>query len=304
MNPLLEITLLGTGGMMPLRDRALASAMIRHQGKCVLIDCGEGTQVRIHDCGYSFKSIDAISLTHFHADHVSGLPGLLLSMSNQGRTEKVRIAGPRGVQTVVNALRIIAPRLPFEIEFIEIDAPEAFRIGELEIMPMTLRHGVDCVGYQIRLPRAGRFQPERAKAAGVPLKLWSVLQKQPIAECDGRVFTREMVMTPPRKGITVLYATDTRPVPAIAELGRDADLMILEGMYGEEEKKSRAEEVGHMMMDEAARLAREANAKRLWLTHYSPAMPDAEIYLDGVREIFPNAESGFDGLNACIRFED
>ena len=301
---MLEITLLGTGGMMPLRDRALASAIIRHQGKCVLIDCGEGTQVRIHDCGYSFKSIDAILLTHFHADHVSGLPGLLLSMSNQGRTEKVRIAGPRGVQTVVNALRIIAPRLPFESEFIEIDAPEAFRIGELEIMPMTLRHGVDCVGYQIRLPRAGRFQPERAKASGVPLKLWSVLQKQPIAECDGRVFTREMVMTPPRKGITVLYATDTRPVPAIAELGRDTDLMILEGMYGEEEKRSRAEEVGHMMMDEAARLAREANAKRLWLTHYSPAMPDAEIYLDSVREIFPNAESGFDGLNACIRFED
>ena len=105
---MLEVTLLGTGGMMPLKNRALASAIVRHQGACVLLDCGEGTQVRIHDCGYSFKSIDAILLTHFHADHVSGLPGLLLSMSNQGRTEKVRIAGPTGVKTVVNALRIIA----------------------------------------------------------------------------------------------------------------------------------------------------------------------------------------------------
>lgn len=299
---MLEVTLLGTGGMMPLKNRALASAIVRHQGACILLDCGEGTQVRIHDCGYSFKSINAILLTHFHADHVSGLPGLLLSMSNQGRTERVRIAGPTGVKTVVNALRVIAPRLPFEIEFIEIDSPEAFQIGELEITPFSLQHGVDCIGYRIHLPRAGRFQPERAKAAGVPLKLWSVLQKQPSAEENGRVFTREMVMTPPRRGLTVLYATDTRPCAAIAALGRNADLMILEGMYGDAEKRARAEEVGHMMMEEAAQIAREANAERLWLTHYSPAVQDAELYMDSVRDVFPNAEAGYDGLTTCLRF--
>lgn len=303
---MLEVTLLGTGGMMPLKNRALASAIVRHQGACVLLDCGEGTQVRIHDCGYSFKSIDAILLTHFHADHVSGLPGLLLSMSNQGRTEKVRIAGPTGVKTVVNALRIIAPRLPFEIEYIEIDpsVPEGFALAGLEIAPFALQHGVDCVGYRIHLPRAGRFLPERARAAGVPLRLWSALQRQSAVEMDGRVFTREMVMTPPRRGITVVYATDTRPVPAIANAGRDAELMILEGMYGAPEKESRAKEVGHMMIGEAAQLAASAHARRLWLTHFSPAMPEPEAFMESARAIFPAAEAGTDGLSACLRFED
>lgn len=303
---MLEVTLLGTGGMMPLKNRALASAIVRHQGACVLLDCGEGTQVRIHDCGYSFKSIDAILLTHFHADHVSGLPGLLLSMSNQGRTEKVRIAGPTGVKTVVNALRIIAPRLPFEIEYIEIDpsVPEGFALAGLEIAPFALQHGVDCVGYRIHLPRAGRFLPERARAAGVPLKLWSTLQRQPAVEMDGRVFTREMVMTPPRRGITVVYATDTRPVPAIAAAGRDAELMILEGMYGAPEKEARAREVGHMMIGEAAQLAASARARRLWLTHFSPAMPEPEAFMESARAIFPAAEAGTDGLSARLRFED
>ncbi len=304
VNPLLEATLPGTGGMMPLRDRALACAILRHQGKCVLIDCGEGTQVRIHDCGYAFKSIDAILLTHFHADHVSGLPGLLLSMSNQGRTESITIAGPKGVQTVVNALRIIAPKLPFEIRFHEIEDSTPFSVGELLITPFALRHSVECVGYCLHLPRSGKFLPERAKALGIPVALWSVLQKQKSVEWNGETFTQESVMTPPRKGITVLYATDTRPVEEIALLGRDADLMILEGMYGESEKRERAREVGHMMMDEAAALAARANAKEMWFTHYSPAMKDAEIYMPAIREIFPNARAASDGESVCLRFEE
>ena len=121
---------------------------------------------------------------------------------------------------------------------------------------------------------------------------------------DGRVFTREMVMTPPRRGITVVYATDTRPVPAIADAGRDAELMILEGMYGAPEKESRAREVGHMMIGEAAQLAASAHARRLWLTHFSPAMPEPEAFMESARAIFPAAEAGTDGLSACLRFED
>ena len=197
---MLEVTLLGTGGMMPLAERALASAMVRHQGKCILIDCGEGTQVQIHENGYSFKSIDAILLTHFHADHVSGLPGLLLSMSNQGRTETITIAGPKGVSTVVNALRIIAPKLPFAIQFIELEEMKMFRINDLEITPFPLCHSVACVGYRIHLPRAGRFLPENAKALGLPVQLWNPLQKQNHVTWMGREFTPDQVMTKPRKG--------------------------------------------------------------------------------------------------------
>lgn len=303
---MLKVTMLGCGGMMPLKTRALASAMISCDGHNVLIDCGEGTQVQIREGGLTFKPIDCILITHFHGDHVSGLPGLLLSMGNQGRTEPVLIAGPTGVRRVVDALRIIAPGLPFDIRFEEISptAPHSFRCAGLDIQPFALRHGMPCLGYALELKRAGRFLPERAREFGVPLRLWSVLQRQPQAEFEGRVYTADMVLTPPRRGIKVVYASDTRPVPAIAEAARDCDLLICEGMYGDPEKLPRAREAGHMMMSEAAHIAAEAGARRLWLTHYSPAMPDPELWLDDTRAIFPDAELGYDGLSLDIPFEE
>lgn len=303
---MLKVTLLGTGGMMPLKNRALASAMLSCEGRNLLIDCGEGTQVQIRECGYSFKPIDALLLTHYHGDHVSGLPGLLLSMGNQGRELPLLIAGPPGLRRVVEALRVIAPGLPFSIELREIDpaAPGAFSCAGLEVEPFALRHGMPCLGYALQLKRAGRFQPERARAAGVPLKLWSVLQRQPRAELDGRVYTSDMVLTPPRRGIRVVYATDTRPVPAIAAAARDCDLLVCEGMYGDPDKLPRAREAGHMMMDEAASIAARAGAHRLWFTHYSPAMPDPRPWLERARAICPAAELGEDGLSVDLPFVD
>ena len=303
---MLNATLLGTGGMMPLKDRALASAMLSAGGRRVLIDCGEGTQVQIRACGMSFKPIDAVLITHFHGDHVSGLPGLLLSMGNQGRTDPLAIAGPVGLEYVVDRLRVIAPELPFEIEYIEIDpaAPEPFARAGLDIVPFALRHGVPCLGYRLTLRRPGRFQPERARANGVPMKLWNRLQHAPEAEMDGVVYRQDMVMTPPRRGITVVYATDTRPVPAIAEAARDCDLLIAEGMYGDPEKLPRAREAGHMLMEEAAALAAQAGARRLWLTHYSPAMADPAAWLPRAQVLFPGAEAGYDGMAEELEFEN
>ena len=301
---MLKVTLLGTGGMMPLKTRALASAMLSSEGRSLLIDCGEGTQVQIRECGLTFKPIDGLLITHFHGDHVSGLPGLLLSMGNQGREAPLTIAGPLGVKRVVDCLRVIAPGLPFAIEFEEIDpaAPHAFKCAGLDIEPFALKHGMPCLGYAVSLKRAGRFMPERANELGVPLKLWSVLQRQPSAELDGRVYTSDMVLTPPRRGISVVYATDTRPVPAIARMANDCDLLICEGMYGDPEKLPRAKEAGHMMMGEAARIAAEAHAHRMWFTHYSPAMPDPETWLDSVRAIFPAAELGRDCMSIDLPF--
>lgn len=301
---MLKVTLLGTGGMMPLKARALASAMLEANGRRLLIDCGEGTQVQIRACGMGFKAIDGVLITHFHGDHCSGLPGLLMSMGNQGREAPLLIAGPLGVERVVNSLRVIAPELPFNILFNEIDpaAPASFECAGFDVSPFALNHGMPCLGYRVTLRRPGRFLPEQARANGVPMKLWSVLQKQPFAECDGVTYTREMVLTPPRRGITVTYATDTRPTESLLNAAADCDLLIAEAMYGDPEKLPRTRESGHMLMEEAARIARDAGARRLWLTHYSPAMPEPQLWIERARAIFPGVELGQDGMQTDLQY--
>lgn len=303
---MLKATLLGVGGMMPLVDRALASAMLEVNGRRLLIDCGEGTQTRIRACGMGFKAIDGVLITHFHGDHISGLPGLLLSMGNQGREAPLTIAGPTGLRRVVDCLRVIAPELPFEIVFNEIDpdAPAPFMCAGLEVLPFPLSHGMPCLGYRATLRRPGKFLPEAARKNGVPMRLWSVLQKQPAADWEGVTYTREMVLTPPRRGITVTYATDTRPTAALLEAARGCDLLIAEAMFGDPAKLERAVASGHMMMSEAAQIARDAGVRRLWLTHYSPAMPQPELYIDAAREVFPGAVLGADGMSEELGYEE
>ena len=175
---MLDICLLGTGGMMPLPYRWLTAMMARCDGSSLLIDCGEGTQVALKEKGWSPKPIDVICFTHYHADHISGLPGLLLTMGNAERTEPVTLIGPKGLERVVNALRTIAPELPFQLKFIELEENRhQFHIGPYVIDAYRVNHNVACYGYSISIPRAGRFDVERAKAQNVPMKAWSRLQK-------------------------------------------------------------------------------------------------------------------------------
>ena len=301
---MLKVTLLGTGGMMPLKERALTSLYVSWNGHSTLIDCGEGTQVQIRSAGLSFKAIDLLLLTHFHADHVSGLPGLLLSMGNQGREAPLMIAGPVGVERVVRSLRVIAPELPFDLSFLPLDTddPQPLEHESLQITPFPLRHKMPCLGYRLYLPRVGQFDPEMAKRNQVPLPCWSQLQKQPEVWLDGIRYTRDLVMGPPRRGLTVVYVTDTRPLPTIAGIARDTDLLIAEGMYGDPEKLASAQEKGHMLMTEAAELARQANPRRFWLTHFSPAMPDPENWLSQAKAIFPRTELGWDGRQEDLAY--
>ena len=302
---MLDVCLLGTGGMMPLPYRWLTSLMLRCDGSSLLIDCGEGTQIAIKEKGWSFKPIDVICLTHYHADHVSGLPGLLLAMGNAERTEPLTVIGPRGVDRVVNALRVIAPDLPFEIRFIELtERQQELTVGPYSVTAFRVNHNIVCYGYTVQLKRAGKFQVERAQAAGIPLKFWSRLQKGAVIEEDGVVYTPDMVMGAERRGLKVTYCTDTRPVPVIAEMAREADLFICEGMYGEPEKEAKAKEHKHMTFYEAARLAKEADCKEMWLTHYSPSLPRPEDYMDAVRKIFPRSVAGKDGKSVELRFDD
>ena len=302
---MLEVCLLGTGGMMPLPYRWLTSLMTRYNGSNLLIDCGEGTQIAIKDKGWGYKQIDTLCFTHFHADHISGLPGILLAMGNSERTKPLTMIGPRGLEKVVRSLRIIAPELPFDIRFIELNSPqEEIRREGYVIRAFRVNHKITCYGYSIEIERAGKFDAERAKAQNIPLPYWSRLQKGETITDGENVYTPEMVLGGARKGIKVTYTTDTRPTNSIIENAMGSDLFICEGMYGEKGDVNNAVKYKHMTFEEAARLAKAAQVQELWLTHYSPALGRPEPYMDGVKAIFANAFPGKDRKCKELNFEE
>lgn len=301
---MLDVCLLGTSGMMPLPRRALTALMTRFNGSSLLIDCGEGTQVSIREEGWSMHGIDTICITHVHGDHISGLPGLLLSMGNAERTMPLTIIGPKGTQKVVEALLIIAQGLPFELRYIELtDSFHQIENHGYTIEAFRVRHTVPCYGYSQVIRRAGRFDPERARENQVPMAVWSSLQKGMEVEQEGRLYTPDMVLGPERKGLKVTYCTDTRPISEIAEHARGADLFICEGMYGEDEMLPKAKENRHMTFTEAAQLAREAGVGEMWLTHYSPSLIRPDDFMAPVRDIFPCAKPGKDRKSVYLTFK-
>ena len=300
---MLDICLLGTGGMMPLPYRWLTSLMARYNGKSILIDCGEGTQIAMKEKGWSPKPIDIICFTHFHADHISGLPGMLLTMGNAERTEPLLLIGPKGLTHVVSSLRVIAPELPFQIECLELkDAEQTLEFDGFRIEAFKVNHNVICYGYNIVVDRIGKFDVEKAKSYGIEQRYWSRLQKGETIVTEQGTWTPDMVLGAPRKGIKLTYCTDTRPTDSIVRNAKGADLFICEGMYGEPEKKQKAKEYKHMTFYEAAALAKEAQVKELWLTHYSPSLVRAEDYMHEVRKIFPNAIAGKDGKSVDLLY--
>ena len=302
---MLDVCLLGTGGMMPLPYRWLTALMVRYNGSSLLIDCGEGTQIAIKEKGWSFKPIDVICFTHFHGDHISGLPGLLLTMGNADRTEPLTLIGPKGLERVVNALRVIAPELPFAIKCIEITEPlQTFEMNGYRLKAFRVNHNVTCYGYTMEVDRAGKFDVERANASAIPQRFWGILQKGETVEDSGNIYTPDMVLGPARKGIKLTYCTDTRPTDSIRENAAGADLFICEGMYGEKDKQKKAREYKHMTFYEAAQLAKDARVKEMWLTHYSPSLIKPEEYMDEVRAIFPASVAAKDRRTVELVFED
>ena len=301
---MVDVTLLGCGGMLPMKNRWLTSCLISCQGHSILIDCGEGTQIALKCAGKKCTPVDLICITHFHADHISGLPGFLLSMGNEGRTEPITIAGPKGISHIVRSLCVIAPNLPFEINYLEADKAQTFECGLLTVTPFEACHGIRCYGYSVELKRKGRFLPEKARENNVPMCIWSALQKNDTVEYEGSTFTYDMVSGGERKGIKVTYCTDSRPVSNIVSHAENSDLLICEGLYYEPEKLDRAICTGHMLYSEAATIAKNADVKQLWLTHFSPAVSDPQEGISAAKDIFPPTECGYDGKNIDICFDE
>lgn len=300
---MLDVCLLGSGGMMPLPYRWLTALMTRYNGSSLLIDCGEGTQIAIKEKGWSFKPIDVICFTHFHGDHISGLPGLLLTMGNADRREPLTLIGPKGLERVVKALRVIAPELPFPILFKEIEgAEQTFEINGYRLKAFRVNHNVVCYGYTLEIDRAGKFDLERAKEQKIPQKYWSILQKGETVETENGRLTPDMVLGPPRRGIKLTYTTDTRPTNSICENAKGADLFICEGMYAEKDKAAKAVEYKHMTFYEAAQIAKEADVGEMWLTHYSPSLTRPEEYMEELKKIFPRARAGRDRMSVELQF--
>lgn len=296
---MLDVCLPGTGGTVPRLDRFLCCCYMRYNGVGLLIDCGEGTQLAVKKVGFSLGKIGAILITHFHADHCSGLPGLLLSMGNEGHRAPLTIYGPKGIDEIVSALLKIAPELPFTVNTRAMGDFDTADEYEFKITSFELKHSCPCLGYDVRVERVGKFDSNKAKANGVPMEIWSKLQR---GQSVGG-FTPDMVLGSARRGIHVTYATDTRPCEIISTMAYDADLLICEGMF-ESDKLRRAKESSHMTMEEAARLARDSECHEAWLTHFSPSMPNPALFAGEPKAICSKVILGEDGISKTVRFAD
>lgn len=301
---MIDFLLLGTGAMVPLPRRWLSSTLVRVDGSLMLLDCGEGTQIAMRERGWGFKKLDTIVLSHHHADHVAGLPGLLHSLANSGRIDPIDIYGPPGTGDLVSALRYIARELPFEVRVNDVEGGASVDLANgLKASTTWAEHRVPCLAWRFDLPRAAAFDARAAEVLGIPRDHWSELQRGDSVVIGAVTYVPEQVLKTQRAGLSFGLATDTRPTTAIAELMQGVDLLISEATYAEDTRQELAAANGHMTFGEAARMARESKAKHLWLTHFSARITDPQEYRELAASIFPNVSIGQAGLTGTLRFE-
>lgn len=306
---MVEITLLGCGGSMPVPNRFLSSLLINYRGRKILIDCGEGTQVsmKIANCG--FKTIDYICITHLHGDHIIGLPGILSTIGNCGRTEMLTIIGPKGIKEVIDAFRLIVRELPYDVNIIEnpkedILASNNYINKDIIISTLEVDHSTSCIAYSFYIKRKAKFDIEKAMKNNVPKVLWSKLQNGREIKLDGKIYTKDMVLGQPRKGIKLSFVTDTRPIKEIVDFVDNSDLLVCEGMYGDDGDLERAIKNKHMTFRESATIAKQSNVETMVLTHFSPIIKDPNMYIENAMEVFENTIIGTDRLKLDLLFKE
>lgn len=301
---MLNLTLLGSGGGMPMPNRYLSALLINYMGRKILIDCGEGTQVAMRKMNTGFKNIDIICISHFHGDHIYGLPGLLSTMGNSGRTKPVTIIGPCGLKKVIEAFFYVISYLPYKIEIIEDPKTAINIIDGIEISTLNLIHSSPCIGYSFYVKRKPEFLPEKAKANNVPREIWKRLQNEETVELDSKVYSPNMVLGKERRGIKLSFITDTRPFDGIISFVKESDLFVCESTYLEEDDQIKAIQNQHMTCKEATRLASNAKVVELLLTHFSSAIDQPHAKGNYIKSFFSDTIIGFDGWNKSLTYKD
>lgn len=308
---MIDITLIGTAALLPTPERALAVAFLSCGGHSILFDCGEGTLSAAMKAGVSLMKTDIIALTHYHGDHILGMPGLLKAMWRAKRTEPIYITGPEGLwgKAMEPILRLTG-KTPYPIELIEIPA-DGLQLSELikgwtaaKLTAFKTEHKVPSQGYCFRLGRTGKFIPQKAKALNIPVNLWKILQSGQSVQLGDTTILPEQVLGEPRKGLKFIFTGDTAICDSLIDAAKDADLMISEATYGDNAQTLKAKDNGHMTFAQAAEVAKKANVKQLWLAHYSQTIPDPQEYLSNATAIFANTICGQDGMSTTLRFED
>lgn len=309
---MLGVTLLGTGGSIPLPNRYLSSALIEYKGRKILMDAGEGTGVSIREIHSGFKNIDVICITHLHGDHVIGLQGILGTISNTGRKDPITIIGPEGIKDVMKGFRVIMPWLSYDINIIENPNPlnsivinNEYIHGELSISVLPVLHTRPNFAYRVDLKRSPKFNVQKAIENNVPRQIWKKLQ---LSESDyivfnGNKYYKKMVLGDSRDGLRVSWVTDTRPIDSIPKFIDRSDLLMSCANFGSNNDLDKAKEKMHMTFAEAAEQAKKGHVKEMVLTHFSQSLRDPDKYLKNATDIFPNTIIGKDHMHFEINFD-
>lgn len=305
---MIDLTLLGCGGNVPMPNRFLSSLFINYKGRKMLIDCGEGTQVAMKKYNCGFKTIDLILITHLHGDHIIGLIGLLQTMGNSGKTDDLTIVGPVGITDAMNAIKVLVEYLPYRVYVIE-NPKEKFSLEhdilkDIEISTIDLEHSTECIGYSLYFKRKAKFDRQKAMSNEVPQILWKKLQEQDTVIYNDKTYYSSMVLGDERKGIKLSFITDTRPTFEIPQFIYGSDLFICEGMYGDDLDISKAVKNKHMTFREAASLANAGNVDKLLLTHFSPSIEEPKDFAHNATNLFKDTIIGEDGLSLSLSYKD
>ncbi len=301
----MKIVFLGTGGSWPSPERNVISIAVKREKEIILLDCGEGTQRQFMLSPVSFMQTQKVLISHFHGDHFLGLPGMIQSMTLNDREDDLQIFGPEGTVSLVSILLELGYFNPgFRVEVRDLEAGEVLDFGSYKITAFNAKHNVPCLGYCVEeSERPGKFDLAKAKELGIPEgPLYRKLQQGEEVTFEGKVFTPDMVLGPPRRGRKIVYSGDTIPSTEIVEYAKDCDVLIHDAT-AESSMEEKANQYGHSTARQAAEIAKMCNARVLFLIHVSPRYDDATPLLEEAREIFENSMVAEDLMEYEVRLD-